>query len=903
MILTTLHLSSYSDGREEFRGEGPRLRNLSQDILIQMLHLFERPMNIFSRVRFHLGASQEQKASLRRAMLAAAVVLGFICSPGISTAQVETGALQGKTTALSPTGQSFPVGGVAIKLTANAPGLQPLTAYSNENGEYEIQGIPAGPYTLDATIEGFKAATQKITITAGQTLNEDIRLQLQEVREKVEVREKAPVVSTQGTAPATQTLQTKQLLTIPVQQQEFKQELPVTPGVLQIQSGKIYIKGVPEGESMLLLDSMQAVDPVTGRYSIDVPIDAIENLDVYKAPFGAQYGGFVGGMTSIDLKAPPYQWHLTMHDLNPSLRGKQGHLVGFAKATPRMRFGGPLWKNKINFAESFLYEMRKPDVRGLAWPNDSMKIQGYNSITHFQFLLSQRHYASLTVNLFPRRYQWENLNALIPRPATVDTGQRGYSVDGTDTYQFKSGSILHTLFKFTRMESYEHGHGPEDMLLTPAGVGGNYFNAWARNSHQEEGQVSFSLPHKDWAGTHEMMIGTDVIHRDFTGGSQSHPVQILRTDGSAAERIDFSGPGNLGASDTTGAGFAQDHWIFNNRLATTLGVRYFGATNGDPANFAPRFGIVYALDQNAKTVLQGGAGVFYDRTPMLAADFSNNPMRIVTPLDLSGAPLGPSVTYQNECGRIVPGAVQTLPDCSNLDSTPRNVTWQAQLTHHFSRKLTAKVSTLYSHTTRLFVINPVIQPDGTGLMQLANRGSSRYHEYEFTVDYKAGENASLSMSYVRSSSLGDLNTTDNIFVPIEAPVIRPNLYGNLPSDVPNRLTGFGLFKLPWNITLSPSVDLHSGFPYSNIDELHNYVGEPNGQRYPIFFSLNWRVYKDFPLPFHIHRGHTFRFGIYSINTTSRHNPTAVYNNITSPMFGQFTGFNKRVNGIVIEFSQ
>lgn len=878
-------------------------KSLSQHILIQMLHLFKRLMNIFSSLRFHLRANREQKASLHGPTLAAVLALSFICAPGIATAQTDTGALQGKTTARTPQGQSFPVGGVAIKLTANAPGLQPLTAYSNENGEFEIQGIPAGPYTLDATIEGFKPLTRKITIIAGQTINEDILLQFQEVREKVEVREKAPVVSTQGTTPATQTLQTKQLLTIPVQQQEFKQELPVTPGVLQIQSGKIYIKGVPEGESMLLLDSMQSVDPVTGRYSIDVPIDAIENLDVYKAPFGAQYGGFVGGMTSIDLKAPPNQWHLTMHDLNPSLRGKQGHLIGFAKATPRIRFGGPLWKNKINFAESFLYEMRKPDVRGLAWPNDSMKIQGYNSITHFQFLLSPQHYASLTINLFPRRYQWANLNALIPRPATADNGQKGYSIDGTDTYQFKSGSILHTLFKFTRVESYAHGHGPEDMLLTPTGVGGNYFNAWARNSHQEEGQVIFSLPTKQWAGTHEMMLGTDVIHRDFTGLSQSHPVQILRADGSAAERIDFGGPGNLSANDTSGSGFAQDHWIFNNRLATTLGVRYFGATNGATVNFAPRFGLVYALDQSAKTVVQAGAGMFYDRTPMLAADFSNNPMRILTPLDFSGFPLGPSVTYQNECARIITGTPQTLPDCSNLESTPRNLTWRAQLTHHFSRKLTAKFSTLYSHTTRLFVINPVVEPGGAGFMQLSNRGSSRYHEYEFTVDYKAGENTNLSMSYVRSSSRGDLNTTDNIFVPLETPVIRPDVYANLPSDVPNRLTGFGLFKLPWDITLSPSVDLHSGFPYSNIDELHNYVGEPNGQRYPIFFSLNWRMYKDFPLPFHIHRGHTFRFGIYSINTTSRLNPTAVYNNITSPMFGHFTGFNKRVNGIVIEFSQ
>jgi Carboxypeptidase regulatory-like domain/TonB dependent receptor-like, beta-barrel len=869
-------------------------------MLIQKKPLVKSRMRQSSNSRHCPPASRKTELTARRTMLAAALLFVFISIPGIAAAQIQTGTLRGTTTATGPQGKPIPVGGVAIKLTANAPGLPPETAYSNESGEYELNDIPAGPYTLDATIEAFKPVTRKITITAGQTLTEDIRMQLQELKQRIEVRESAPIVSTQGTSPATQTLETKQLLTIPVVRQEFKQELPVTPGVLQLQSGKLFIKGVPESQSMLLLNSAQAVDPVTGTYSIDVPIDAIQSLDVYKAPFGAQYGGFVGGMTDIQLKSPPNQWRLTMHDLNPSLRGKTGHLVGFAKSTPRIGFGGPLWKDKINFAESFLYEMRKPDIRGLAWPNDSTKIQGYNSITQFQFLLSQRHVASLTVNLFPRRTQWANLNVLIPRPATADTGQKGYSIDGNDTYQFNSGSILQSLFKFTRMEGYAHGHGPENMLLTPTGIGGNYFNTLARDTHQAEGQTVFSLATKQWAGSHEMLFGADVIHRDFTGSSQSQPVLILRSDGSSAERIDFSGPGNLSANDTSGAGFAQDHWIFNNRLAATLGLRYFGETNGNAANFAPRLGVVYALDQSARTVVQGGVGMFYDRTPMLAADFGDNPVRIVTPLDLAGSPMGPSVAFRNECARISSAGPQLLPGCSDLGSTPRNLTWRAQISRRFSKKVTAKVSTLYSHTTRLFVINPVTR---TGTMMLSNRGSSRYHEYEFTVDYRAGENADLSMSYVRSNGRGDLNTTDNIFVPLEVPVIRPDVYANLPSDVPNRLTGFGLFKIPWKITLAPSIDLHSGFPYSNIDELHNYVGEPNGQRYPIYFALNWRVYKDFPLPFHIRRGHTFRFGIYSINTTSRQNPTAVYNNNTSPLFGQFTGLDKRINGIVIEFTE
>jgi hypothetical protein len=871
-------------------------------MLIQMIFRLELHTQSYPTLHTHPPAGRKQASSGRCAMLAAALLLALLWVPSPAAAQTSTATLRGATTALSPQGQAFPVGGVEIKLTANAPGLPPMTTYSNESGQYELQDIPAGPYTLEANIEGFKPFKREITITAGKTVTEDIQMQFLEIRQKVEVRETAPIVSTQGTAPATQTLQTKQLLTIPVIQQELKQELPVTPGVVQLESGKIFIKGVPESQSMLLLDSAQAVDPVTGTYSIDVPIDAIQNVDVYKAPFGAEYGGFVGGMTRVETKAPPSQWSLTMHDLNPSIRGKQGHMVGFARATPRMSFGFPVLKDKIDFSESFLYELRKPNVRGLAWPNDSKKIQGYNSISRFQFLLSQRNVATLTVNLFPRRYQWADLNALIPRPATADEGQKGYSIDGSDTYQLKSGSILHTLFKFTNMDGYAHGHGPEDMLLTPTGTGGNYFNTFSRNSHQEEGYALFSLPGMQWAGTHEMIFGTDVIHRSFTGVSQSHPILILRNDGSAAERIDFSAPGNLNSGDTTTAAFGQDHWIFTNRLAATFGLRYFGATSGNGVNFAPRFGVVYALDRSARTVLQGGIGMFYDRTPLLVSSFADNPTRIITPLDLSSAPMGPSVEYSNECARIVSGNPQVLPNCSDLGSTPRNMTWRIQLTHRFSKQLTAKFSTLYSHTTRLFVVNPVTEPGGAAALLLANRGSSRYREYEFTVDYQAGEEASFSMSYVRSQGRGDLNTTDNIFVPLEIPVIRPDVYSNLPSDVPNRLTGFGLLKLPWGLTLSPAVDLHSGFPYSNVDVRQNYVGQANSQRYPIFFALNWRLYRDFPLPFHIHPGHKFRFGVYSINTTGRQNPTAIYNNITSPLFGQFTGFGKRVNGIVIEFA-
>ena len=98
--------------------------------------------------------------------------------------------------------------------------------------------------------------------------------------------------------------------------------------------------------------------------------------------------------------------------------------------------------------------------------------------------------------------------------------------------------------------------------------------------------------------------------------------------------------------------------------------------------------------------------------------------------------------------------------------------------------------------------------------------------------------------------------------------------------------------------------MHTGFAYSNLDVLHNYVGTPNGQRFPTFFSLDGQVYRDFSvrLPFVGHKSkHKLRLGVYSINLTNHGNFNDVYNIVTSPLFGQFTGFQRRTDGLIISF--
>jgi hypothetical protein len=48
--------------------------------------------------------------------------------------------------------------------------------------------------------------------------------------------------------------------------------------------------------------------------------------------------------------------------------------------------------------------------------------------------------------------------------------------------------------------------------------------------------------------------------------------------------------------------------------------------------------------------------------------------------------------------------------------------------------------------------------------------------------------------------------------------------------------------------------------------------------------------------------HKVRVGLYSINLTNHGNFREVYNNVSSPFFGQFTGFQRRVNGFILSFA-
>ena len=813
-------------------------------------------------------------------------------------------SVAGRITAVSGEGATNILPGVTVKLTGPSVGAAPQSTVTDAEGHYEFTQLGAGTYTMEASADGFKTWSATITLGANQSLVKDIVLQISSVNQQVEVQGEAAEIATQNVA-ITATVNTDQLESLPLPTQKFTEALSLIPGVVRTHTGKLTFKGQAESQGMLVVDSAENVDPVSGSFSIPIPVDIIQSMTVYSLPESSQYGGFTGGLTTIETMPPSGSWEYKLRDFIPAFRGKNGSLVGLANWTPRFEFGGPLIKNKLNFSEVVTYEIRKQPVRGLSFPVNEIKTRSFTSLTNVQVILSPRHVLNFNVNTFPMELDFANINALIPQTASTSYGRSGVSAGFSDSYQFVSGAVLNTMVRYTFFDSNAHGQGPADMEISPEGWGGNYFNRWNRRANQLEVLPAYQLSAKSWHGSHDVRFGADILYRSYDGSSISHPIELLAQDGSVPERIDFQGAGLLSATDTEVAEFIQDRWTLNGRLTLNYGGRLTTQSIGRSAAFAPRIGAAYSLN-GGNTVIRAGAAEVYGHVPLLSADFTNNQERVLSFFDPTGALIGQPIVLVNSY--LLSGAPPSTPGTpSDPGSSPRTFSWNVVLEHQFRKNLNLRASYLDSHTVDLFLLDQLVDmAGGSGLLAVRNTGVSNYRQADITAHYRFGSRADMSLSYTWSRGRGDLNTLSDTLVPFQIPVVRPNVTGILSSDVPHRIVASGFFRLPWKMVISPVADVHSGLPYSNVDVLQDYVGVPDSQRFPLYFSLDVRLYREFG--FHIPRTersktHKVRLGVYSTDITNRQNPHDVFSNITSPFFGQFAGFQRRYTGLVLDLVQ
>ncbi len=146
-----------------------------------------------------------------------------------------------------------------------------------------------------------------------------------------------------------------------------------------------------------------------------------------------------------------------------------------------------------------------------------------------------------------------------------------------------------------------------------------------------------------------------------------------------------------------------------------------------------------------------------------------------------------------------------------------------------------------------------------------------------------------------------MNDFNQFFGNYANPVINPDERGRLPWDAPNRFLAWGQFKAPFKLTIIPVFDLHTGFAYSIIDEMREFVGPRDSERFPRFASLDAQVTRPIRLPFT--EKVKARIGFSVFNLLNRFNPRDVQSDIDSDRFGaMFNGVGRMWRGkFVLEF--
>jgi hypothetical protein len=816
---------------------------------------------------------------------------------GTQAVLAQASMLQGTVSVTSTNGAGERLPGASLKMTPASSGQPSRSAVTNEQGEYKFTDLVAGIYSLQIELTGFKQQTKTVTLQKDATAVENINLELEGLTADVTVVADGDRLNTM---PAGEPVSFKQekLRTLPLVNEQFQDAIPLVAGVVRGPDGLLNLKGARASQSGFLVNSANVTDPVTGESAINLPLEAVQSVEVVANPYAAEYGQFTGAVTTVQTKSGSDKFTVDAESLFPRFRRRGGSFVGIAAFTPRVTFSGPIIKDKLKFMQSFEYRFVRTPVENLPPLKRDTGLESFDSVSQLDWDINDRNHLSTTFSLFPQKLRYVNLNTFNPQEVTPNFKQRGFLWALNERAVLNSKSVLESSFSIKQFDADVFpSSGTAPMNFAPNVNSGNFFNQQARKSKRYQVLEVYSFNPPKFVGEHFMKVAGGINYVTFDGRNTSNTVRILRADGTRSQQLDFTGSGQLSRNQTQFLAYFQDSWSINRRLKIDYGVRYDRNNVTSENNFAPRVSFAFLPLLDGRTVVRGGIGLFYDDVDMNVATFTQLQERVLTRFGPDGLNII-GVPQQQRLAILEPKL-----------RTPRSVNWNIQVDREWLKNLFIRVGYQQRQGRREFVLNPLLKPGAVatsneqGILALSNSGSSRYRELEITARYKFREHDEFIASYVRSSAIGDLNDFNSYFGNFENPIIRANERSRLPFDVPNRFLVRGEFQTKFGITWSPVLDVRTGFPFSVIDEDRDFVGPRNlAGRFPAFVSLDMQMLKTISLPgrFNKYRAH---LGFKVFNVTNHFNPRDFQNNLASDNFGNFSNGVGRKVGTRITFSK
>jgi hypothetical protein len=211
------------------------------------------------------------------------------------------------------------------------------SAPANGYGEFRIDYLPVGKYTLEGTATGFERFVQQnLALDVDQTLTVEVKLVVGAQTTTVTVDEAPPQVNTSD-AVLGRTIQPDEIVGLPLVNRNIYSEVSLTPGVMANNNSPssnpsgnptfatglyiedVQVNGSMDGGSAAVAFYLDGGNNITGMRNYGNPSpnpDAVEEFRVETSAFGAQYGQFSSAVVSVITKSGTNQLHGGLFEFN-----------------------------------------------------------------------------------------------------------------------------------------------------------------------------------------------------------------------------------------------------------------------------------------------------------------------------------------------------------------------------------------------------------------------------------------------------------------------------------------------------------------------------------------------------------------------------------------------------------
>jgi hypothetical protein len=268
-----------------------------------------------------------------------------------------------------PGGAVVPGATVTLRNVATGDLRRTLT---NPDGRYNFSQVLPATYSLTLTQPGFRNYVQNgVVLTANQSAEVDVKLEVGAVSESVEVNAAAPILDTQ-TSNESSTLTTQMMQSLPIANRAalslvvaaaaggvYSNTSVFGPGANDDQNvARFNLYGGRQNSTAILIDGVPSTTGDWGGLLTEPGADSVQDMQVIRSNYEAQYGRSSAGIVNMTTRGGTENYHGTAFEYFRNDRLNANDFWSNLNGLPKVKstrnqiggnIGGPIWKKQRLF--------------------------------------------------------------------------------------------------------------------------------------------------------------------------------------------------------------------------------------------------------------------------------------------------------------------------------------------------------------------------------------------------------------------------------------------------------------------------------------------------------------------------------------------------------------------------